>query len=276
MPVLDSGHRRIDYLDEGDGPAVFLIHSASSSNRQWRPLVDRLASRYRVLAINLFGYGQTTPWPDDGQRQTMADHAALALALMDDIPGPFHLIGHSLGGVVALELALLKRDRVASLAMYEPNPFHLLREHGKRDAYECMVAMMDEVEELYRQGQHERAARQFIVFWSDEASWESMSEERRARFTGAIGASVHEGRALQHNATPMRDYAELSIPSLLMYARDTLPAILEVQQLLAHACPGWQVHVLDEGGHLAPLTQADRVNAQLVEFLDAHAGMKSL
>ncbi|MDX3893866.1 hypothetical protein [Pusillimonas sp.] len=39
MPVLESGHLRIDYLDEGNGPTVLLIHSASSSNRQWRALL---------------------------------------------------------------------------------------------------------------------------------------------------------------------------------------------------------------------------------------------
>ena len=65
MPVLESGRQRIDYLDEGSGPAVLLIHSASSSYRQWLPLIDGLRAHYRVLAINLFGYGQTTPWPDD-------------------------------------------------------------------------------------------------------------------------------------------------------------------------------------------------------------------
>src|SRR5690606_16423067 len=160
MPVLESGHRRIDYLDEGSGPTVLLIHSASSSNRQWRALIDRLAPRYRVVAINLFGYGQTTPWPVD-RPQTMADHAALVLALMDELSGPVNLVGHSLGGVVALEVALLRRDQVVSLAMYEPNPFHLLHGHGMQDAYECMVAMMDEVEGLYRQGKFEQAARQF-------------------------------------------------------------------------------------------------------------------
>ncbi len=268
MPVLEADRQHIDYLDQGSGPIVLLIHSASSSYRQWRPLIDRLASRYRVVAINLFGYGQTTPWPD-GQPQTIRDHAGLVFRLMDEIPGPVHLVGHSLGGVVALEVALSRRDRVASLAMYEPNPFHLLRGQGGTTAYECMVAMMDEVEALYRQGKREQAARQFIVFWSDAASWDALPDDRRARFTAAIGASVHEGRALQNNPTQISEYAGLAVPSLLMYARDTLPAIYEVQQVLAGACPNWQVQVLSEGGHLAPLVHADQVNARLEAFLDA-------
>lgn len=270
MPVLESNRQHIDYLDEGQGPVVLLIHSASSSNRQWRLLIDSLKSRYRVLAINLFGYGQTTPWPDE-RPQTMADHAGLVQAVMDAVPGPVNLVGHSLGGVVALETALLKRDRVASLAIYEANPFHLLREHQQRQGYDIMVAMMDEVEALYRQGRREEAARHFMVFWAGETSWNALSPERRARFTAAIGASVNEGRALQHNTTTLRDYASLTLPCLLMYARDTLPAIHQVQRTLAQACPHWQAQELEEGGHLAPLTDPDRVNSRLAAFLDTHA-----
>ncbi|WP_397474099.1 alpha/beta fold hydrolase [Pusillimonas sp.] len=268
MPVLEVNNRHIDYLDQGKGSIVLLIHSASSSNRQWRHLVDRLASRYRVIAVNLFGYGQTTPWPDD-KAQTILDHTELVLALMDMIPGPVHLVGHSLGGVVAMEVALLRSNQVASLAMYEPNPFHLLQHHGDTEGFDCMVAMMDETEALYRQGLLEQAARHFIVFWSDEASWNALPEERRTRFAASIGASVHEGRALQNNTTKLGDYAGLTLPSLLMYARDTLPAIHAVQQVLVQACPHWQVHVFNEGGHLAPLTHADQVNAQIEMFLDA-------
>ncbi|NYT67618.1 alpha/beta fold hydrolase [Pusillimonas noertemannii] len=268
MPVLESDHRRIDYLDEGSGPTVLLIHSASSSNRQWRALIDRLAPRYRVLAINLFGYGQTTPWPD-GQPQTIHDHAELVFALMDELPGMVHLVGHSLGGVVAMEVARLRTDRVASLALYEPNPFHLLQHHGDPSGFQCMVEMMDEVEGLYRQGRPEQAARHFIVFWSSEASWNALPEERRARFAATIEASVHEGRALQNNTSQLGDYAGLRLPCLLMYARDTLPALYAVQQVLVQACPHWQVQSLDEGGHMAPLTRADQVNAQLEAFLEA-------
>jgi pimeloyl-ACP methyl ester carboxylesterase len=43
---------------------VVLVHGSVSGNRQWLTLTEALKDRYRVLAINLFGYGQTTRWPD--------------------------------------------------------------------------------------------------------------------------------------------------------------------------------------------------------------------
>ena len=62
MPVLSKGNLNIDHTDDGQGQVV-LIHSSVSANRQWRALTEALKNRYRVLAINLFGYGETTPWP---------------------------------------------------------------------------------------------------------------------------------------------------------------------------------------------------------------------
>lgn len=266
MPVLESGGWRIDYLDEGQGPMVLLIHSASSSYKQWRPLMDALSPNHRVLAVNLFGYGETSPWPAD-REQTVEDQVDIVLRLMDHVPGKFSLVGHSLGGVLALEAALRRRDRVEKLVVYEPNPFHLMREHGRAQAYAGMVGLMDTVQSLYEQGRREEAARHFIVFWSDEASWDAMSEKRRASLTQAIGSSIHEGRALERNTTSIEAYASLAMPTLLMYAADTNPLIAEVLRLLEKACPHWQTCARDEGGHLAPLTHAEQVNAQIMGFL---------
>lgn len=266
MPVLESGGWRIDYVDEGQGPVVLLIHSASSSHKQWRPLIDALSPSHRVLAINLFGYGETSPWPAD-RVQTVADQVDLVLRLMDQVPGKLSLVGHSLGAVLALEAALLRRDRVEKLVVYEPNPFHLMREHGRDEAYAGMVGLMDAVQHLHEQGRAEEAARHFIVFWSDEATWEAMSEKRRATLAQAIGSSIHEGRALERNTTSIQAYASLAMPTLLMYAADTTPVIAQVLTLLEQGCPHWQVYVQPEGGHLAPLTHAESVNRQIMAFL---------
>lgn len=63
MPLLNKQNLQIDYADTGDGPVVMLIHSPVSENRQWLSLSESLHHDYRVVAINLYSYGQTTPWP---------------------------------------------------------------------------------------------------------------------------------------------------------------------------------------------------------------------
>jgi len=273
MPILESGRWRIDYLDEGQGSTVLLIHSSASSVRQWRALMDALVPEHRVLAINLFGYGQTSSWPD-GIEQTVNDQTDLLFRLLDYVLGDgkdgeekISLVGHSLGAILALEAACRRPNIIRSLALFEPNPFHLMRNHGRPDIFERMAGLLNEVKRLYEAGQMEAAAKHFIVFWSNEAAWQAMPEKRRATFTQAIAATVHEGQALARNTTRLQDYANLTMPTLLMYAADTNPAILPVQHLLQNACPHWRVAVQPQGGHMAPLTHADEVNPLIAEFL---------
>lgn len=76
MPVIKVGAFDLDFTDTGSGPAVVLVHSSASGHRQWQRLVEALQSRYRLLAINLLGYGKTSSWP--GTRPlTAADQAEL-------------------------------------------------------------------------------------------------------------------------------------------------------------------------------------------------------
>src|SRR5512142_1296119 len=120
MPVLLRGSLRIDYTDDGQGPPVILIPSSVSTNRQWRALTETLKDRYRVLAINLFGYGETTPWPGTPS-QSLYAQAQLVLALCEDAGRPVHLVGHSFGCSGGLKAAVLLGRRVGSLVLLEPN-----------------------------------------------------------------------------------------------------------------------------------------------------------
>ena len=101
MPVLSKGSLQIDYADDGQGDPVILIHSSVSANRQWRTLTEALKDRYRVCAVNLFGYGETTTWPGDAP-QSLYAQSQLVLALSEELGGHVHLVGHSFGGSVAL------------------------------------------------------------------------------------------------------------------------------------------------------------------------------
>ena len=116
MPVLSSGRYDIDYSDDGAGAPVILIHSSACGNKQWRWLIGDLQDGYRLIALNLFGYGRTTPWPDD-RAQTLDDQAELVAALAETIGQPIHLVGHSFGAAVAMKAALSLSPRVASLIL---------------------------------------------------------------------------------------------------------------------------------------------------------------
>lgn len=116
MPVLRTPGARISYARAGSGPAVLLIQGAGVVGEGWRPQVDRLSEAYTLFAFDNRGFGRSV-LEEDGCL-TIEDMARDALAIMDaeGIPA-FHLVGHSMGGLIAQEIALNARDRVKSLAL---------------------------------------------------------------------------------------------------------------------------------------------------------------
>jgi pimeloyl-ACP methyl ester carboxylesterase len=106
------------YLDLGIGDAVLLGHSYLWDAEMWRPQIEILARRYRVIVPNLWGHGGSGPMPS-GTR-TLGDLATQHLALMDRLGiERFAVLGLSLGGMWGAELAMQAPDRVTALALLD-------------------------------------------------------------------------------------------------------------------------------------------------------------
>ncbi|HLK39240.1 MAG TPA: alpha/beta hydrolase, partial [Polyangiaceae bacterium] len=114
LPLRDG--TRLVWESAGEGPVVLLVHGIGSSRRKWEPQVAPLvALGYRVLRFDLRGFGDsTTPAAPHEMRHFSGDLAALVEAL--DL-GRFHLVGHSLGGMIAQQFALDHPGRVRTLAL---------------------------------------------------------------------------------------------------------------------------------------------------------------
>ncbi len=113
--VAQVGSARIHYETGGEGPAVVLLHGLSGSSRWWRKNTPVLAQAFRVYVIDLIGFGRSR-----GQRFVLEETAGLIAAWMDGIgAGTFHLIGHSMGGLVAAELAAQHPERVNRLVLVD-------------------------------------------------------------------------------------------------------------------------------------------------------------
>ena len=68
--------------EAGQGPAVVCLHSNAASSSQWRALMDQLAPRHRVLAIDSYGAGKSPPWPTD-RTLTLQDEVDLIQPVLD-------------------------------------------------------------------------------------------------------------------------------------------------------------------------------------------------
>ncbi|MGH2678704.1 MAG: alpha/beta fold hydrolase [Actinomycetota bacterium] len=108
---LDTERARVSggelaYVDEGQGPAVVLLHGFPTSSHLWRDLVPMLASRFRAIAPDLLGYGDSTK-PEDPEALTIRAQARHVGNLLDELGvTEFAAVGHDIGGGVAQLLAL--------------------------------------------------------------------------------------------------------------------------------------------------------------------------
>lgn len=268
MPVLSKGTLKIDYADEGQGEVVILVHSSVSANRQWRALSEALRDRYRVLAINLYGYGDTTEWPGTSP-QSLYAQAQLVLALCDEVHGRIHLVGHSFGGSVAFKAARLLGTRVGNLILLEPNPFYLLRQAGRREAFLEARDLRDHVKCFGSLNEWPWVAQRFADYWLGDGSWNAMPEKRQAAFAQALRPNFHEWDAVMDEQTAIEEWKALTARTLLVSDRATRLPIREIVDVLEKACPHWSFHFIEEGGHMAPLTRPELINPIIRRFLDA-------
>lgn len=115
MPHVDRDNVRVQYSSAGRGPAILFVQGVGAIGRAWTPQLTALSSTHRVVAFDNRGIGDTRRGNTPLSIELMAEDA-LAVA---DAAGleTFHLVGHSMGGLIAQQLALTARARVRSLAL---------------------------------------------------------------------------------------------------------------------------------------------------------------
>jgi pimeloyl-ACP methyl ester carboxylesterase len=106
---------RVGYLTAGAGPPLVLVHGLGGSATNWCELVPLLARRYRLLIPDLPGHGRSDPLPAVSGLDSFADRVVAVMEEEGGVPAP--VVGHSLGGVVALRLALRHPQAVSALVL---------------------------------------------------------------------------------------------------------------------------------------------------------------
>jgi pimeloyl-ACP methyl ester carboxylesterase len=153
------------FREVGEGDDVVCIHASASSSGQWRPLMEQLSERYRLIAPGLLGYGRSPAWL--GDRDLWLSDEVDSLAPVFDAAGQtFSLIGHSYGGAIALKVALRYREQIRCLILYEPVLFSLLVSHAPdHPATAEITALRDDTTRAVEQDDLATAAQRFVDYW---------------------------------------------------------------------------------------------------------------
>jgi pimeloyl-ACP methyl ester carboxylesterase len=272
MPTTEIDDARIAYHEVGHGEPVIVLHASASTSGQWRRLGERLQDRYRVVAPDLHGYGDSDVWSGRGPL-ALADEARLVTRLMDRFSAPVHLVGHCYGGAVALEAALENRHRLRSLTLIEPTAFHLLRSRGARERslYAEIGGIASTVNEAAVSGDYWGGMARFVDYWCGAGSWEELPAGKRRTLAGCTAKVLSDFWATMTERTPLEAYRGISAPTLVLYGDESPRTARRVAELVSQTIPDAELAMIAGAGHMLPLTHGALVNDLIRGHLETSA-----
>jgi pimeloyl-ACP methyl ester carboxylesterase len=275
LRTFDLHGQDLAYVDAGGGPAVVLIHGLMSSHATWGGQIDRLAVEHRVIAPDLPGNGASGKALGD---YSLSAHAAAVRDLLDHLG--VHsavVVGHSLGGGVAMQFAYLFPERVDRMALVssgglgrEISPalraailpgseyvLPVITSRPVRVVGDRLLALSDKFG-LLPPSESSRAA------WRDLASLAD-AETRRAFLATSRGV-IDPGGQTVSALSRLQEIADR--PLLAVWgAKDRVLPVSQVRSAFAEF-PGARIEIFERSGHFPHLDEPDRFAAVLSEFVD--------
>ena len=257
MPTVTTHDHQMHYLDrEGEGPPVRMVHSSGLNARQWIGLRALLSGR-RVVIPDLIGYGESSLWQGGDDFDWRIDVEGLE-AILDLHEGPWDVVGHSYGGLLAMRVALRNPSRVRRLSMHEPVVWGVLASDGKP---EDAQALQDTIDGLFAGDEPLTEAAwmaYFVDFWNGRGVWDSLPDARQAQWVSSAQKVIPEVRAICFDQTAAATWAQIAVPTLITVGNDSPGIERAACQVLASVMPN--VRLLNtSGGHMAPITHGREV-----------------
>ncbi len=261
MPYVSVNGVDLAYSDEGSGPPVLLIHAGIADRRMWDDVVPLLRDRLRMIRPDLRGFGQTSL--PDGPFVYAADLVGLLERLEVDRA---HLVGVSMGGQVALDLAIAHPERVNRLVVVAPGI------DGWQYTPELSRALAEEDASLDA-GDLDEASWVNVRTWVDgprRTAEEVDPEVRRRVFemqrrafeldnATAAGGWLAESRRAR--------LGELRMPTLVLVGEEDVADMGNIAELVAGAIDGARLVRLPGVAHLPPMEMPGRFAEIVGEFL---------
>ena len=261
---LEADGGRIYFEVEGEGHPLLLIHGGLGSLRMWDEQVPAFAERFKVIRYDTRGFGRTET--DDVEFTNRGD----AVSVLDHVGAPTaHVVGQSRGGIIALDLALDRPDRVDSIVSVA----------GGIGGYEPELPAgtdpppWDEMERLWEAKDWDALAELETQVWVD--GWgrppDRVDEGIRRRVKDWIlanyRAEIAEGKAQPLTPSAAQRLGDLDSPLLVLIGQADEPGCVAAERFLGEQVPGAQVIEFPDVAHMIQLEEPERFNGLVLEFL---------
>jgi pyruvate dehydrogenase E2 component (dihydrolipoamide acetyltransferase) len=255
---LDAGGWRLRYLDlgGGDGSPIVLIHGFGGDLNAWMFTQPALAERHRTIALDLPGHGGSTKTVGAGDAAALAGAVGAALDALGIARA--HLVGHSLGGALALWLAAQRPGLAASLTLIAAAGLGGEINTGFIDGFVALQRRR-EAAEVLGQLVHDPAAISRTMI-EDVLRYKRLDGVTAALQTIAAAWFGDGRQRLDLTAT----LATLTIPIQLIWGSDDRIVPVADAEKLRDKLP---VHLLDATGHMPHMERAAEVNRLIARFV---------
>lgn len=244
----------------GAGPPVLLVRGFGQSHRTWLANLESLASRFRVLAVDLPGFGASTKIA----LPRLEDYGEFLVRLLDGQGfGSAHVVGHFFGGLMALRLALDHPARVRSLTVLGTSGMGpTVTDFRSKMA---RARTREEIKTVISRAFHDPARINDLI----DAMVEGQLAYRAQPGVMELLAELND-RSAAWIASVQSRLEEIKVPMLVLWGsedRATSPDHAD----RVRGLPNVDVHLFEGAGHAAQFEAAAAFNAKLMKFLDAQA-----
>jgi pimeloyl-ACP methyl ester carboxylesterase len=260
LAIVSGDGTRIAFWRSGSGEPLVLVHGTSADHTRWAKVMPALESRFTVFAVDRRGRGGSGDAEDYALEREFED----VTAVVEAIGEPVTLVGHSYGGICALEAAL-RTSAVRRLVLYEP-PLPVGVEI-------YAPGVLDRLQELLDAGEREAVLTTFMTdvvrMPAEELEQYRSQPGWDARVDGAFTV-VRETRVHDAYRFDPERWREFASPTLLLLGGDSPPFFATATEVLAATLPHATLRLLPGQQHVAMVTAPKLFVEEILNFASEH------
>jgi len=261
MPKLHINDIDLYYEEHGQDQPVLLIHGLGSSSLDWERQTPVFSTQYKVIALDLRGHGQSQKPSGPYSMSLLASDTAELIKSLG--LGPVHLVGISLGGMIAFQLAVDSPELVKSMVIVNASPEMIVR--TIKDRWQVFMRnmivrlfgmrKMGEVlsQRMFPKPEHEDIRQMFVERWAKNDPKAYMASMR-----SIINWSVAD------------QLENIDIPTCVI-AADQDYSSLESKRSYVNRMPQAELVVIEDSRHATPVEHPEEFNKEVMLFLTKQA-----